>query len=295
MVGIHGIALFAGVTRRYVAASFMLVTLFFVFTSTSRTLLILSIMSLVAVLRFTEVRPTLRLLGPGGAVGVALLLLVVAYRNEMASDREAYWSRPFATMASSSDVVAQTRDNLALRWSHGPQFFAAVSNYLSKGPAWSDTWKEGVINTIPTLLVSDKAETANAYSLEFYLVETGRFPLIDLAPSPWLHAVFDYGVLGLAGFACLFGFALKWLDRAFVARPVTWARWFLLSSVFCILAMPETKLDTIIMNCREPLWIASLLVIGARVFRPVWSARVRPRPMIAAQPFEQPSSSPLHP
>ena len=263
MVGVHSLALFTGVTRRYVAAPLLLVTLLFAFTSASRSLLISSIMLLVAVLRFTEVRPTVRLLGTGAGVAVALLLLVVVYRNQMASDRDAFWSSPFAAMASSTDVVAQTRENLAVRWSHGPQFFAVVSNYLSRGAAWSDTWKEGAIGALPTLIVPDKAARANEYVIEFDLVATGRFPFVDLAPMPWLHAVFDYGVIGLAVCACFFGFALRWLDRAMAARPVTWARWFVLTSVFSVLAVPETKLDTIVVALREPIWIAALLAIGA--------------------------------
>ena len=233
----------------------------------------------------------MRLLGTGAGVAVALLLLVVVYRNQMASDRDAFWSSPFAAMASSTDVVAQTRENLAVRWSHGPQFFAVVSNYLSRGAAWSDTWKKGVIGALPTLIVPDKAVRANEHAIEFDLVSTGRFPFVDLAPTPWLHAVFDYGVIGLAVCACFFGFALRWLDRAMAARPITWARWFVLTSVFSVLAVPETKLDTIVVALREPIWIAALLAIGARVFRPVWSARVRPRPVMTPEPFEQPGAA----
>ena len=189
MAGVHSLALFTGVTRRYVAAPLLLVTLLFAFISASRSLLILSIMLLVAVLRFTEVRPSVRLLGTGAGVAVALLLWVVVYRNQMATDTDAFWSSPFAAMASSTDVVAQTRDNLAIRWSHGPQFFAVVSKYLSRGAAWSDTWKEGVIGALPTFIVPDKAARANEHAIEFDLVATGRFPFVDLAPMPWLRGI----------------------------------------------------------------------------------------------------------
>ena len=64
-----------------------------------------------------------------------------------------------------------------------------------------------MIGALPTFIVPDKSARADAYSIEFALVATGRFPFVDLAPTPWLHAVFDYGVIGIAVFACLFGLA----------------------------------------------------------------------------------------
>jgi len=284
MVGVHALALFTRVIPRYMAALLLLVTLVFVFISASRSLLILSVTMLAVVLRSTRVLPTMRHVGAGTGVAVALLLLIVVYRNEMTIDRDAFWSSPFVTMASSTDILAQTRENLAIRWSYGPQFFAVVSNYMSKGPAWSDTWMEGVLGALPTFIVGDKAQRASEHHIEFALVATGRFPDgVDLAPTPWLHALFDYGVIGLLVAASIFGVALRWLDRAMLPRPVTWARWFILTSVLWMLAMPETKLDTIIVALREPIWIAALLAIGARVsraFRPTWSARMRPKPMM---------------
>ena len=75
-----------------------------------------------------------------------------------------------------------------------------------------------MIGALPTFLVPDKAERAQIYAIEFDLAATGRFPLIDLAPTPWMHAVFDYGIIGLLLFACVYGFALRWLDRAFMTR-----------------------------------------------------------------------------
>ena len=294
MVGVHGLALFTGVARRYVAAPLLLVTFLFAFTSASRSLLISSIMSLVAVLRFTEARPTVGRFGTGAGVAVALLLLVLVYRNQMRSDKDAFWSSPFMAMASSTDVVAQTRENLAVRWGHGPQFFAVVSHYLSRGAAWSDTWKEGAIGLLPTPSTG-KSVRASDYALEFDLVATGRFPFVDLTPMPWLHALFDYGVIGLAVCAVSSsGSALRWLDRAMAARPVTWARWFVLTSVFCVLAVPETKLDTIVVALREPVFIAGVLAIAGTVLRPVGSTRVRRRPVVTPQPFEHAGTSPLH-
>jgi hypothetical protein len=247
----------------------------------------------MTVLRLNQVRPTLLLTGGGAGCAVGLLLLVVVYRNQLILDRDAFWSTPFEMLASATDIVPQTLDNLSMRWSYGPQMFAAVSNYLERGPALSETWKESVIGAVPTLFLPDKAERAYVYGIEFDLVATGRFPPVDLAPTPWMHAVFDYGIIGLLLFACVYGVALRWLDRAFVTRPMTWSRWFFLSSAFSLLAIPDTKLDTALFSMRDPICVTALLAIGERVFQRAPSA-VRARPVMGGGASSDTSLDRIH-
>jgi len=281
MVGVHTLALLARTSRRHIVSPILFVTLFFVFMSASRRYLFSAVILIVTVLRLNQVRPTLRLIATGAGITVLLLLFVVVYRNQLGIDGDAFWSNPFAVLASSTDVIGQTRDNLSTRWSYGPQLFAAVSNYLASGPALSETWKESAIGALPTFLVPEKAERAQMYAIEFDLAATGRFPLIDLAPTPWMHAVFDYGIIGLLLFACVYGFALRWLDRAFMCGTMTWSRWFFLSCAFYVLAIPDTKLDTVLLDMRDPIWITGLLAIGERAFHR-WSSPVRARPIMGA-------------
>ncbi len=55
MVGVHTLALLARVGRRYIVSVFLFVTLFFVFISGSRTLLISAVILVLTVLRLNQI------------------------------------------------------------------------------------------------------------------------------------------------------------------------------------------------------------------------------------------------
>ena len=261
MLGVYGLAFITRQPGRAVAAAGFLATLGFVVASGVRNYLVIGIVALVCALRVTQKRPSFSLVAVGACAAVWLSVGVVAYRNALSFDPDLLRRSPLEALTSTdTGAITQTLENLATRLWYGPQFFAAVSNYLSSGPALSDTWKEGFINLLPTAIVPDKAVTAQTYAIEFELYETGRFPQVDLSPTPWMHAVFDYGAIGLVVFGIAYGLALRWVDRALIARPITWMRWFVFSCAVATLAIPEAKLDTLVVELREPLIIAAVIV-----------------------------------
>jgi len=285
MLGVHALAFATRRTGRMVAAGYFLVTLVFVFASGVRHYQLIGVVLLLCLLRATGARPSLRLAGIAAGVTLTLLVLVVAYRNAQSIDPDQLRRAPIAALTSTDGgAVNQTLANLSTRLWYGPQFFAVVSHYLSNGAAFSDTWKEGFINFVPTALFPDKAVAAYDHAIEFELYQTGRFQRVDLSPTPWLHALFDYGVLGLIGFAILYALALRWLDRALLTRPVTWARWFVFSSIVYALALPEAKLDAVVGELREPLLIAALLVVTETLLRSIEPSRVARRPLARLEP-----------
>ncbi len=268
MLGVYGLAFITQKPGRAAAAAGFLATLGFIVASGVRNYLVIGIAALVWALRVTRRRPSFAFVAGTACVVVWLSVGVVAYRNALSFDPDLLRRSPLGALTSmDTGAITQTLENLATRLWYGPQFFAAVSNYLSSGPALSDTWKEGFINLLPTAIAPDKAHMAQSYDIEFELYETGRYPQVDLSPTPWMHAVFDYGAIGLVVFAIAYGLVLRWVDRALIARPITWVRWFVFCCVVATLAIPEAKLDSLVIDLREPLIIAAVIVAAEKLLR----------------------------
>ena len=110
MVGVHTLVLLARTSRRHIVYLLLVRHALFRVYERITTLIISAVILVVTVLRLNQVRPTLRLIGTGAGVTVLLLLFVVVYRNQLGLDPDAFWSSPFAMLASSTDIVgANTR------------------------------------------------------------------------------------------------------------------------------------------------------------------------------------------
>ncbi|MCG5053719.1 MAG: hypothetical protein KA712_12220 [Myxococcales bacterium] len=225
----------------------------FVLLSASRRAQLSNLALCLVALRVFHIRLSIRrTIAIGGLVCISLLTVVV-YRNQV-SARGAFGFGIVADSVIKGDqgLVDATLTNLETRYWYAQQYFAAVSNFLESGPAMAGTYLEGIVRAVPSLIWPQKNDIANRYTIEEALWNTHRFPRIDLGPTPWLQAVFEFGWLGLAVAAIVYGVVLRQVQRT-LTRVSSFRSFFLSGALFSIIALAESRIDTLILDARDPI------------------------------------------
>jgi hypothetical protein len=158
-----------------------------------------------------------------------------------------------------SRTMTSFSENLRARLGMGPQFFTVVEGWLADGSALEWTFLDGMIKAIPSALLPDKNDLAESYNFELALQRTGRFPLVDRAPSPWMQWLYELGVVGIILGAALYGFLARTIEQRVVRTDSTfevlfWA--YILSALY----PGEATTDNLLLSVRDAL---ALLACGA--------------------------------
>jgi hypothetical protein len=217
-------------------------------------------------------RPALVL---GGAAATALVsVALIAYRSALldagrrthglSGQVEAAASAVTET-ADAGDREAVTEDaseNVRQHLAYAPQYFVAVDYVLGNGPTLAPTMLRGLVQAIPTFIEPNKNQWVDEIDLESTMVRSGRWPDIDLSPSPLLEWVFVFGVFFAPLGGALFGALGRWVDRAMAApRMLTLARYLLLGSAAKVLLAFEGDTSALTINMREPAALAALAAL----------------------------------
>jgi hypothetical protein len=149
-----------------------------------------------------------------------------------------------------SDAVDSFSDNAKLRLWYGPQFFAVVDLWTDTGAAFRGTFLEGLIRTLPSWFFPAKNQLADQYAIEPNLIQSGRFPDIDLAPTPWMQWLYELGFIGIVLGASLYGRLVRWIDIR-VARTASIYEALFWIGMLPIIAGPEHTTDSLVQSARN--------------------------------------------
>jgi len=204
----------------------------------------------------------------GIAVSVAVALpvlffLIFTYRNVLQSsntrttsifDFMSVAADATGTIVTQEDArdaaVTQFSDNAKARLWYGPQFFVTADLWMDNGPALRGTFLAGVIQALPSWLSSTKNRLAESYSLEPILVQSGRFPDMDLSATPWLQWLYEFGLLGIVVGAVLYGLLVRWIDLRVARTKSVYEALFWLGMLTLIIG-PESTTDAIVPIARN--------------------------------------------
>lgn len=233
-------------------------------------------------------RPTLI---AGAALGLPLaFFFMFTYRTALAESSSEFSSlSDFTTIAtdSTSAVVQQAgvrnravlsfSDNVRVRVWFGPQFFTVVDEWLDHGPAYRGTPLDNVIRLLPTVLFPEKNAIADEYKFESAVLRTGRFPQMDLSPTPWMQWLYETGPLGLIVAALCYGWLVRFLDRRAATTHSTYVFLFV-CGVLSLACSPEVLTDVLLVSSREVFIVACLGYVFAFLVRRLMP---QPRPALA--------------
>lgn len=225
------------------------------------------------------------LVGLGFAMPAALVLMLI-YRSALAtSNAETSTVSEYISIASEStgslnDTTAQSQamdlvsNNMRVRLWYGQQFCVLVDAWLDEGAAMRGSLFSGVVASLPTLVMADKNERANELSFERILVQTQRFPEIDLAPTPWMQWLYELGILGILVGTILYAWLLRLLESRMSRTASFYEVTFWLQLFVAVLA-PEHTTDWLVLVARTSLVLVILTGGTARILR--WLASLGTR------------------
>jgi hypothetical protein len=224
-----------------------------------------------------RLRPNV-LFGLGAAVPAALVLILV-YRSALASSgSDSLTVGDLVTIASEATISLNEQDaqvealdmvesNARVRLWYGQQFCMLIDQWLEDGAALRGTLFSGVLLSLPTLIMSDKNALANELNFEVVMVQSQRFPDIDLAPMPWMQWLYELGILGLVVGALLYA----WLARTIESRisktrsPYEILFWM---GLFVSILPPEHTTDTLVLGARG--YLVHVILIGTAARTLTW-------------------------
>lgn len=174
------------------------------------------------------------------------------------------------TLARGEEVrghaVLDFSENVRVRMGIGPQFYAVVDSWLAKGPAFEGTYLDGLISVLPVYFFPEKNQLAVKHNLEFTLQAQGILPDVDLSPTPWMHWLYEFGLIGIIVGAVISGRLVRFLERRLILTDslfelVFWT--YLLSAIY----PAETTIDSIFLIAREAAVLVSLSWILSTTLR----------------------------
>jgi hypothetical protein len=174
-----------------------------------------------------------------------------------------------------SEAIQGFSDNARIRMWYGPQFFAVVDEWLVGGAGLHGTFLDGIIRSLPSWVFDSKNQLADDYAIETQLVRTGRFPDVDLGPTPWMQWLFELGAFGVAAGATLYGLLIRYITRRVTATTSAYEAlfWYAMLSLVC---SPEQVTDALVLGARNIGAIvcsAYLVVLVLRRLLPAQTAR----------------------
>lgn len=244
----------------------------------SRTTLALGMLACLLICRAHGMRLRKRTLVGLGLVVPAAMGLTLVYRSALVSTEAGassvgqYISAASKTTSSLGSEEAQgqavdmIQENVRVRLRFGQVFYLVVDYWLDTGASMRGTLLSGLIQTLPTVVMSEKNEIANALDFELALLETQRFPNTDLPPTPWMQWLFELGLFGLAlgalGYAVLARAAETQIGRTHSFYAVMF--WL---QLFSSVLSPEHTTDKLALIARNALILAALTAALAHLTR----------------------------
>ncbi|HTU60716.1 MAG TPA: hypothetical protein VMF89_19825, partial [Polyangiales bacterium] len=111
----------------------------------------------------------------------------------------------------------------------------------------------------PTLLMSDKIEVANDINFEVMMIQSQRFPDIDLAPTPWMQWLYELGILGLVLGALFYAWLARMIEYR-ISKTGSLYEILFWMGLFTSILPPEHTTDALALNAR--IMLVHVLVIG---------------------------------
>jgi hypothetical protein len=111
-----------------------------------------------------------------------------------------------------------------------------------------------------------KNDLAEDLNFELLMLETHRFPDIDLAPTPWMQWLYELGILGLV----IGPLVYSWLTRAIEKRirdGSSYYEVFLWLQILAVIIPPEHTTDNIVVSARSALILALAVASLAQLLR----------------------------
>lgn len=196
-----------------------------------------------------------------GVTMPAVLMLVLVYRNALAeTETETTDVSQFITVASDAtstlndqkgqdNALDLVSNNARVRLWYGQQFCVLVDQWLDEGAALRGTLLSGPIQSLPTLIMNDKNEIAMELNFEKLLMDSQRYPSIDLAPMPWMQWLYELGVLGLLIGTMFYAWLVRLIESRLNQTTSFYEAVFWLHMFVSILA-PEHTSDWLVVSAR---------------------------------------------
>lgn len=166
------------------------------------------------------------------------------------------------------EAVDNFSSNLRMRLAMGPQFFTVVQWWMESGPAYEGTFQEGMIRVLPNVLFPGKNELAVEHNFELALMRTGRFPWVDLAPTPWMQWLYELGFVGVVIGGALYGLLVRLMERR-IARSRRPTELLFHAYLLSVVLIAETTSDALLINIRDALVLALLCELVTLALRRV--------------------------
>ncbi len=260
--------------RRALALAAGAASLFVLFLAGGRIQFVWAFLTTVVLLRARRARFRPALVIAGAAATAVISVALIAYRTALLDpgrhsdgvSGEIEAARSAMTVAADAgERQAATEDaseNVRQHLAYAPQYFVAVDYVLGNGPTLAPTMLRGLVQAIPTFVEPRKNQWVDEIDLEATMVRCGRWPDIDLSPSPLLEWVFVFGVFFAPLGGALFGALGRWIDRAMASpRAPTLARYLLLGSAAKVLLGFEGDTSALTINMREPAALAAFAAL----------------------------------
>lgn len=206
-------------------------------------------------------------------VGIGLPLvfvLMTTYREALRASESTTNIGQYISIASdvTSSLNAQERranafegfeTNTRRRFWYGQQFCMIVDEWLDHGAALRGSMLAGAVRTIPTVIYPEKNQIASGMDFEMALMALGKFPPIDLAPTPWMQWLFEFGLGGILLGPIFYGLLARMIDkRLSYARSLYEAAFWL--QLFALMFSPEHTTDMIWLGARSMLILILIFI-----------------------------------
>ena len=149
--------------------------------------------------------------------------------------------------------------NTRMRFWYGQQFCVVVDEWLDHGAALHGSLFSGVVRTIPTLIYPEKNQIANSMEFELALMALGKFPPIDLAPTPWMQWLFEFGLLGMLAGPIFYGLLARLIDKRLSHTGSLYEASFWLQ-LFALMFSPEHTTDMLALGARSMLIVITMFI-----------------------------------
>jgi hypothetical protein len=213
----------------------------------------------------------------GLSIGMPVLLgLVLIYRSALA-ETETIATNVSQFISVASDATAalneeQAQDNAfdlvssnarARLW-YGQQFCVLVDQWLDEGAALRGSLLSGTIATLPTLIMKDKNAASTALNFEKLLLDSRRFPDIDLAPMPWMQWLYELGLVGLLIGSLFYAWFVRLMETRLNKTNSFYETLFWLHMFISILA-PEHTTDWLVLTARNIFVDIVIVLVLAKI------------------------------
>jgi len=207
-------------------------------------------------------------------VGIGLplvFLLMTTYREALRASDQTTTLGNYLTVASdvtSSLNAKESRTtafegfetNAKRRFWYGQQFCMIVDEWLDHGAAVRGSLFAGAVRTIPTIIYAEKNQIADGLEFETALASLGTFPAIDLAPTPWMQWLFEFGMVGMLLGPIFYGLLIRAIERRMSRTRSLYEASFWLQ-LFALMFSPEHTTDMFALGARTMLILIVMFIV----------------------------------